>query len=538
MIHTFEVETKQKCEYNKADGGFIMKNISAAIISDIKKYLDSDLVSFYDTHHTKSKNYDNSLFDLIMYLVMSEILDKDPGGLSKLMTLKMRSRTTKKNRYLKRCKNDIDTRLWETPDDLDKFFAKNKVYAYNALNSEQRETVYAGKSLLDIINDEYKIVELWAKDSQSKMIDYPGADKITARNQYCNFESDLIINILQIIKDQYHSDLSSQTVTYLDYLGDKSIFSATRTQYPINKNGVTQIAIQDPNDSNVKTIITYDGTVDGSFVTLLDMLDINIISYFINRTIQADAEQRSFLIAENELVKAVLLKNGVNRIITKTDRERVNTRIAKLQHIKIDVYKHGVHQQAYGLVGDTSPVKLNGIKYIEYFPSLYITKQVEEGLITRLPTYVRDQLNNEAAKLLYMPLMQQRYRIYRMIRCGTISDGDYKMVLRRLDFSKFLNFYKCSVRMERDLIEGALTEYVNKKIFIKDFSYSRVNDEYTLEFFKLSDMEISDIEYVFYNQDPEKISTMIVGNVISPCIIDTSQVPVTDTNFIEEKQSE
>ena len=32
MIHTFEVETKQKCEYNKADGGFIMKNISAAII--------------------------------------------------------------------------------------------------------------------------------------------------------------------------------------------------------------------------------------------------------------------------------------------------------------------------------------------------------------------------------------------------------------------------------------------------------------------------------------------------------------------------
>ena len=244
------------------------------------------------------------------------------------------------------------------------------------------------------------------------------------------------------------------------------------------------------------------------------------------------------MIAENELVKAVLLKNGVNRIITKTDRERVNTRIAKLQHIKIDVYKHGVHQQAYGLVGDTSPVKLNGIKYIEYFPSLYITKQVEEGLITRLPTYVRDQLNNEAAKLLYMPLMQQRYRIYRMIRCGTISDGDYKMVLRRLDFSKFLNFYKCSVRMERDLIEGALTEYVNKKIFIKDFSYSRVNDEYTLEFFKLSDMEISDIEYVFYNQDPEKISTMIVGNVISPCIIDTSQVPVTDTNFIEEKQSE
>ena len=79
---------------------------------------------------------------------------------------------------------------------------------------------------------------------------------------------------------------------------------------------------------------------------------------------------------------------------------------------------------------------------------------------------------------------------------------------------------------------------MNKKIFIKDFSYSRVNDEYTLEFFKLSDMEISDIEYVFYNQDPEKISTMIVGNVISPCIIDTSQVPVTDTNFIEEKQSE
>lgn len=508
-----------------------MKNISGAIITDIIKYLDSDLVTFYNEHRTKNKGYDNSLFDLVMFIVQSEMLDKDPSSLSKFTTAKLKYRTTKKNRYLKRCKNDIDMKVWETSDDLEKFFAKNIVYAYNALNAEQRKSVYNNKTLAEVIDNEYRNVEIWAKDIKSRMIDYPGADKVTARNQYCNFESDLTINILQVIKEQYHSDLSSQTVTYLDYLGDKSIFSATHARYPVNTNGVTQIVVQDPNDPDTKTVITYDGTVDGKFVTLLDMLDINIISYLINRTIQAAPEQRSFLIAESELVKAVLLKNGVNRIITRDDRLRVSKRITKLQHTTIDVYKHDAQKKAYDLVGETVPVELNGIKYIEYFPSQYITKQVEEGLITRLPTYVRDELDNEVAKLLYMPLMQQRYQIYRMRRRGNIGDGNYKVVLQRLDFSKFLNFNKCSVRVERELIEAALNDYVEKHIFIKEFSYSRINDEYTIIFFKLSETEISDIEYVFYNQNPDDISTMIIGNVISPSIVDTSHMPAIDTNF-------
>lgn len=511
-----------------------MQKISVAILNDIIRYLDNDLIEFYTDNYQKNKYLKESLFDYVSYYVQTDILDKDPEGLSKLLTLKMRARTRRKTRYLQKCKDDVDLCIWEHTDNLEKFFERNKVYSYTALNAEQRATIYVNQTLDDIIAESLKLVEIWSKDAKSKMIKCPGTEYITDKTKCSYFENDLLINILQVIKERYHSDLSSQTMTYLDYLGDKSILSASSTKFPLNETGVTQIEIRDPINSNIKTVITYDGTSAAKYYTLLDTLDVNIISYITNKSIQTISDSRSILIPESDLVKAVLLKNGTNRILSQRDRERVRDHIYKLQHTRLDVYQNDTIIASYGLLGDTKFSQINGINYIESFSNQYITKQVEDGLITRLPTYAVDRLDDNTAQLLYLPLMQQRYKIYRLIRNKEYSSSnDYTVIFKRIDFSRFLNFSNCTVTREKEMIENALQDYVNKNLFIKEFKYSRVQDEYKIIFYELSEEEIADIEYTFYNQDPAKISNMIVGNVLSPSIVDAAAASAIETTFAD-----
>ena len=81
-----------------------MQKISVAILNDIIRYLDNDLIEFYTDNYQKNKYLKESLFDYVSYYVQTDILDKDPEGLSKLLTLKMRARTRRKTRYLQNVK--------------------------------------------------------------------------------------------------------------------------------------------------------------------------------------------------------------------------------------------------------------------------------------------------------------------------------------------------------------------------------------------------------------------------------------------------
>lgn len=100
--------------------------ISVAILNDIIRYLDNDLIEFYTDNYQKNKYLKESLFDYVSYYVQTDILDKDPEGLSKLLTLKMRARTRRKTRYLQKCKDDVDLCIWEHTDNLEKFLHEIK----------------------------------------------------------------------------------------------------------------------------------------------------------------------------------------------------------------------------------------------------------------------------------------------------------------------------------------------------------------------------------------------------------------------------
>lgn len=506
-----------------------MKNISVAIITDIISYIDPKFVSFYDMNKEKSKYYMDSFNVLVEDILQNNIADKEPSALSKYATSKAKVRNVKKSRYYVRCENDVSNKIWENTEGLDKFFAKDIVYAYNALNEKQRKDSYNGKNLESLIKDSLEKVLLWSKDNNSLMIEYPGKDKITSRNACSNFTLDLEIEILRVIKEQYRNDLGSQTTSYLENLVGESVFGL-RTRYPINKNGVTQIEIVSKIDPDYKTVITYDGTVGLDFVTLLDEIDQSIISYFVNRAILAPPTQRPILIPEIELVRGVVLKNGDNRKISKKDRDMVFQHIYKMQHMAIDRYYKGEHVGGHDIIGSTDLQKIGGTKIIDYYPSEYIMHQVENGYVMRLPTTERDSLENDVAKLLYMPLMHQRFRIYRMLRSGQAENKTYKVKFKRIELLRYVNLGNCGIKKEIEILSNALQDYINKGFMISNYTYTRVTEEFSIDFMPLSDREIQDIDYVYFGQAMAAISNDIIGNVMGDIISPVVQ-PVIDSAF-------
>ena len=65
---------------------------------------------------------------------------------------------------------------------------------------------------------------------------------------------------------------------------------------------------------------------------------------------------------------------------------------------------------------------------------------------------------------------------------------------------------------------------------ISNYTYTRVTDEFSIDFMPLSDREIQDIDYVYFGQAMAAISNDIIGNVMGDIISPVVQ-PVIDSVF-------
>ena len=156
--------------------------------------------------------------------------------------------------------------------------------------------------------------------------------------------------------------------------------------------------------------------------------------------------------------------------------------------------------------------------------------QVENGYVMRLPTTERDSLENDVAKLLYMPLMHQRFRIYRMLRSGQAENKTYKVKFKRIELLRYVNLGNCGIKKEIEILSNALQDYINKGFMISNYTYTRVTEEFSIDFMPLSDREIQDIDYVYFGQAMAAISNDIIGNVMGDIISPVVQ-PVIDSVF-------
>lgn len=495
-----------------------MQNFSNYTVMQIQENLNQKLAEFYDKNSARSKLYSESYTALIHEVLQKECSDKDARSLSKLHTQKMRIRNTKRKRYYTRCKDMVDTKMWASAQNTDAFCFRDVIFNFNLLSEPQLKSLYSGKSIEEVISDRLNDVETWSIDSSSMMIDYPGTEKATAKSLYSNFLLDLTLDILRVIKELYDNDLAGQTVSYLENLSDKAIFGAFRERIPISKSGVTQIKISRDASNQKYTVITYDGTGDKGFVNLLDAIDLDIVAYFVTRTIQASPTERPIMIEESVLVKVSM--GGSKRKPSKTDYDMLHARLYKLRHMTFDLYEPE-HSASFNLISDYKYVETNGRRFVAYFPGGFIEDQVESGMIMRLPTEVKNALDTSVAKLLYVPFMQQRIRIYRMIVNGQKQNGLYTVQFKHSDFLRYVNFGDGNKRDGHAAMEAALQDYMRINSIVHDYSYSAITDTYTVEFYALSDTEIADIDFMLYNQDVKKLSDNIVGQILLTDLINT-----------------
>lgn len=486
-----------------------MKEFPTYTIEKIQENLDPELAEFYNRNSSRSNAYSESYQALIEELLQKECADKDARSLSKLYTQKIKIRNNKHKRYYNKCQDMIDTKMWETAENTDSFCFQEVLLNFKILNEAQRQSLYKNRSMEEVSRDRLKEVEAWAQDPNAKMIDYPGTEKKTAKSVLSNFLLDLTIDILRVIQEKFDNDLQGQTVSYLENLSNKAIFGATREKIKINKNGITKIKIYRDEAHTKCTTITYDGTGGEDFIYLFDEIDLELISYLATRSIQAPPTERPIIIEEMPLVRISM--GNSDRIPSKKDYIKMKSRLQKIRHA---VFDFDDKEGSYTLVGDYTFEKKLGREYLAYYPGGFMESQVENGMIMRLPADVRNDLDYSVAKLLYVPFMQQRIRIYRLIANGQKENGQYTVRFKYADFLTYVNFGDGNQKDGRDAIDKALRDYIRIGKLVKSFSYSKINDAYTVTFYELSDTEIKDIDFMLYNRGPKRISDDIVGQIL------------------------
>lgn len=486
-----------------------MREFPTYTIEKIQENLDSELAEFYNQNSSRSNAYSESYQALIEELLQKECADKDARSLSKLYTQKIKIRNNKHKRYYTKCQNMIDTKMWETAENTDAFCFQDVLLNFRVLNETQRQSLYNNRSMEEVSRDRLKEVEAWAKDPSAKMIDYPGTEKKTAKSVLSNFLLDLTIDILRVIQEKFDNDLQGQTVSYLENLSNKAIFGATREKIKINQGGITKIKIF-RNETHTKcTTITYDGTGGEDFIYLFDETDLELISYLATRSIQAPPTERPIIIEEMSLVRISM--GNSDRVPSKKDYTKMKSRMQKIRHA---VFDFDDKEGSYTLIGDYKFIKRGGREYLAYYPGGFMESQVENGMIMRLPADVKNELDYSVAKLLYVPFMQQRIRIYRLIANGQKENGQYTVLFKYADFLTYVNFGDGNQKDGRDSIDKALRDYIRIGKLVKSFSYSKINDAYTITFYELSDTEIKDIDFMLYNRGPKIISDDIVGQIL------------------------
>lgn len=487
-----------------------MVKISEVIVDEIINGLDPKFKEYYEQNKNRSKYFGGSFTELVTDIMQEDIAPKDSQSLARLRTQKLKSRSNKRKRLYKRCSDDIDMKAWKA-DNID-FFAIDLVLIYDSLVSSQRETMYGNKSLDELLLERLNAVKIWADDSASTMIEFPGKQKLTAHAALANLTMDLTIAILNFIKDKYNYDLRSQLIPYLEDLSDKPVFSVTSERIPVNPKGPTKYTLMADPISQVKLVAVYDGTGDNTFTTLFDIKDNDIVSFFLMKAVNSPMSVNPLMIEESELVKYVY--RGSDRHLSKKDYDIVRAHVHKLSHTVLDKYEQDNWAGKIELIGTVLYKTLNGRSYMEYYPSDYLKQQVELGLFMQLPMKIRDMLDDTAAKLLYSNLMLQRYNAYQTIRSGNIQNNTYVCEYKFEDFLRFINFGPGSTKDIHIAIEHALDDYVRIEKIIKSYQFHRITNSYTIEFYPLSQSEINDFAEELGHDRAKEISDNIISQLL------------------------
>lgn len=471
---------------------------SSQVIHDITDHIREDLVNYYQNNTNKNKYYTIPLSDLVKLTIEEDLKNESEAEeLRRMYTNKKRTMIQKKKRQYESCCKMVETRAWEN-DDIDRYCFKSEVLAHNMFTTEQWNTAYSGKTLEEVQMDRLKEVEDWYKQPDSLMIHYPGQERKTPKRQFDNFKSDLALDILSVMKQLYNWDMENLTFPIMDDLADKPVFSAKREvllRQPDSESN--SIVIFSSEDGRRRTVLTFDEAAfdDKDKVVLFDYKDSNILSYLLKSAIKYNGGTLPILIEKTKLIKAAY--NNSNKKPNSRDYDEIDMRLKKLSHATIDNYVDNEWTGSFHMVDAVEKQDIDSRKYVAFYPSDYMITQIESDGVSQLPTDLKNKLDTDAAKLLYVPLMLQRVKAYKKMRANGSKNDFFEVVFQYGHFLRFVNFGKRNQKDNHEEIIKVLEEYKNKGIFIHDYKYVAKTKTYHIIFNPLTEIEIQDLGYYF-----------------------------------------
>lgn len=474
------------------------RGYSSQTIHEISENVNIELVEFYNSNASKNKYYPSTFYDLVRETIEDDIKsESEAEELRRMYNNKKRILMQKKKRQYESCRKMVETRAWEI-DDLERYCFKADILNYNSFTTGQWNTLYDGKSLEDLQQERLQDVENWYKNPESFMIQYPGQERKTPKRQFDNYKSDLAIAILATMKRLYNWDMENLTFPVMDDLTDKPVFSAKRETLTRSQNGnKNSVVVFSSEDGRQRTVITFEDAAFGNkeSTTLFDYKDSSILSYLLRAAIKYDGTTMPILIEKIKLIRAAYGRQDYKP--TKRDYEDIDNRLRKLSQAYIETFVDNEWSGTFHMVEGIEKQDIDSRKYVAFYPSDYMTKQIENNGVSQLPTDLKNKLSSDAAKLLYAPLMVQRVKAYKRIRSQGLSNDSFKVAFQYGHFLRFANFGKGNQQDNHKAIMTVLEEYKSKDIFIQDYSYTQKDKVYTLTFKPLTDIEIQDLSYYF-----------------------------------------
>lgn len=423
------------------------------LIKEITQHLEPEIIDFYN-EQCKEPNYPiasiNALVDIAMIRTFSnceawEEFEKIGASLKC-------KRKNQRKCWFRRMEADLKIL---PPDDKD--FPFNKLFMIKSILKKNEWIALYGEVTLDELIEQMRMnADKWQKDSNSLLISFPAIDSFGKDRRYRALLSDISLNIYNFVEQKYR------------------IFSS-------NESSKERIDIMPEQDE--KLVDIYDPSTKRK-ISALDTIDLQILILLIQRIGADFGKTRQSRVKRSELVKIL------HRRPSKKHYMAMQERCLRMGRLSLMLINKGISFHLFDSVDVSEP------KYITFTYGTFLYDAiVSNNLINVKSSYVR-KLERPLSHILIFSLAKERNNL--SVKLANENIKNPINMCKELPYSFFRNhvyFENSDKKINMDLIEQTLNEFVDRKIFISSFERLKNDERFRINFFPLTDAEIEDLQY-------------------------------------------
>jgi hypothetical protein len=498
-----------------------MEILSMQMVAEIAAGLDpiiTDFVTNYVTNHAAESKFDPARYEYkqLVHTALSNALSKandaQSNPLSKAFKAENKYRKGKKERwYASAVKNVSDNDFTSS-----KHIFSSTIMIYQNSSVKQKEILFGGKSLTDVVNDLLAETQAWSTDTASWLISFPGIQSFSVEKIYDSIISDVFINAFHFIKDHYNGDIRNFKQILPDTMVSFPFFGVKREPLdlkPANNMLVEKLLLAD--NSIFQTAVTLSngntGMIDEPRVQAsLDQLDLAFFQYGMFANIDDEFY--------NSKSVTVPLLNFAKIINERPNKQYLNRAVERLRNYPHKVYsyidkEHNIVMDEYNLIDRVQIINPSDYVPTDDYPYasdakviIYFGDRLYQEIVNEQLTIISRssaELVSPGLPRLLCPVLQRERTIL------TLGLDRSKEIDPQMTQTYRYSFFARSVRTlgvrksakNIELLSQALREFHDTQLFIKAIAFH--GDAFKITYFPLTDDERADIDFRNNRSTPE-----------------------------------